>query len=295
MAKAREQQPELVLLARNAQDIFLRFQGWPDLLVTDGGFAEKLRLPVFEQLPLSRWREQLGGLAAASLPGLRAGVEQLTAAWTKSNSDSWAGVAHSLLVHWLLWSVGGRVLLLHLGCPVAGLVVAAAEESDCIWPGFIRSNQEFGVSCLLGGKYGRMSELRSLLKGADVAKSLATLQTDRSLLVRTTGASRVLNRVSGLSSGRTDDGSYRATWPVMSAPDLGRVEQQLAHLAAGLSLLQRQAVLPLAAAVTPELPQYGLADLSLGIYALLVQALIADWLEAKLLSQPVQPLVDGLS
>ncbi len=290
MAKRQEQTPELVILARNAQDIFQRFGGWPDLLVTDGRFADQLELPVYEKLPLSGWREQLTVLTAPYLPELRRGAEQLRAAWLAD----WSGVAHSLLVHWLLWTVGGYSLLKHLDSQALALVVTAAEENGAVWPGFVRSNQEFGVSCLIGTAYGRMTDLRTLLDGADVAKSLATLQSDRSLLVRTTAVSRFLNRVSGLSSGRSDDGSYQVTWPMMAAADLERVAPELFHLAAGLSLLQRQTVTPLLAVAPSERPEHQPADLAVGIYALLVQLLVEDWVQAQILPHPEQPLLAGL-
>lgn len=294
MAKRQHQQPELVIVAETAQDIFQRFGNWPDLLVTDGRFAEQLELPVYEQLPLSSWREQLAGLTAPYLLDLRLGAEQLRAAWANARLDDWSSVAHSLLVHWLLWTVGGYSLLHRLDRQAAALVVIAPEEDSAVWPGFARSNQEFGVSCLLGSTYGRMRDLRSLLHGGDVSQSLSTLQSDRSLLVKTTGVSRILNRVSALSSGRTEDGSWKLTWPTIAVADLSRVEPELSHLAAGISLLQRQTIAQLLAACPPELSRYQPVDLAVGIYAILVQLLVDDWLQAQVLPHPVLPLLEGL-
>lgn len=293
MAK-RQEQPELVIVARTAQDIFRRFGGWPDLLVPDGHFAAKLELPTYEHLPLSRWQAQLGSLAASSLPDLRQGAAQLRTAWVDAKLDHWSGVGHSLLVHWLLWTALGYSLLECLGSQAAAIVVTAAEESGAVWPTFVRSNQEFGVSCLLGKAYGRMRNLRSLLCGADVSKSLATLQSDRSMLVKTTAVSRVLNRVSALSTARSDNGTYRVIWPMIAAADMKRVEPQLSHLAAGLSLLQRQMVTELLPVWSRDLPQFQPADLAIGSYAVLVQVLVEDWLQAQILPPAVPPLVEGL-
>lgn len=295
MAKPKQRLPELIVLASNVQAIHERFQGWPDLLVSDGRYAETLHLPVHEELPLPAWREQLHLLTSPSLEEMRVSVQRLQQAWSESKLGDWSGVAHSLLLHYLLWTVGGKMLLQSLRDSVGAAVVRQIDESAAIWPGFLRSNQEFGVSLLLGCDYVSMTTLRDLLDSNDVTRVLATLRSDLTLQVNTPTGSRVLNRISALSSNRAADGAHQMIWPQLAASKLQQLRPELQNAACALSLLLRQAVLPITEVAAVEAPTHRSADLGLIVFSLLVKLLADDWLSAKLLPQPVQALLSGLS
>lgn len=323
VSRSKEQHPDLMILASSAQGIYRRFKGWPDTyispevwtqLVTEpaqlapdvrslleqkgilqaGTAAPYLTIPVYEQLPREQWRNQLRALALPNQSDLRAGINLLREQWNKQRLPDWNDLAHSFLVNYLLWSVGGQLLLGQYSSESSAVVVSSLADGAAVWQGFVRANQQFGVSCLLGGKYEGSLTVRDLLNKSDVLQALATLREDKTLYVASSTAGRILNRFSAVGNDRGADGSQHASWPVLEASQLRLLKANLLLATQALRLLIQQTVVPLVEAAAAGLQRYTPPDLALVAYALLIGVLVDDWTEANLLPPRIQPLLAGL-
>jgi hypothetical protein len=314
--------PQLIILATDAQAVKARFGGWPDLLLPedvlsqllDGpgqlapelqiklrergllqaeGAALRLAIPVYEQLPLEQWQQSIAKVVVPHLAKLQSAVSKLQQDWgTQPGAPAWEKVAHSLLVNYLLWGVGGQMLLKLHGVTAATVIVNKLGDSEAIWQGFVRYNQQYGASCLLGSQYEHSVTVRELLNKQDVVTAMATLTDDRRLTVSEASARRPLSRLSALGGDRADDGTERTTWPVLAAKDLRSAKDSLLAVSKALLPLLKQVVAALADKARPELVMFEQADISLVAYGLLVRIIADDWTEAGLLPSRVQPIVE---
>lgn len=321
MAKQPVSSPELIVLGKSAQAIYRRFQGWPDSWLAEvwpglqqdpdsiadpwrtrlqqagiltAGHPAELALPFDRDLPIDRWCEQLRSAMAPYLADLQEAVRRLAESCGQQGLPAWSETAHSLLVSYLLWGVGGELLLQITGVEAAAVLVTTPAESVAVWPGFVRANQQFGISCPLGGRYSGSTDLRGLLNRSEVSQALATISTDRTVLVSLPVAARVLSRLSFMSGDRLADGSRRIIWPTLTAGDLQRVRVQLLLLAQGLGLLIRSIVPAFVGQQQTNWPACREADLALLVYGLLVRTLLDDWLSSGLLPAMVAPVQGSL-
>jgi len=311
VANSVKQVPQLIILATDAQAVTARFGGWPDLLLPEDilsqllndpgqlapelqvklqergllqaeGAALRLTIPVYEQLPLEQWQQSIGEAVVPHLPKMQDAIRKLQQDWgLKPGVPAWEKVAHSLLVNYLLWGVGGQMLLKLHGVTTATVIVDKPGDSEAIWQGFVRYNQQYGASCLLGSQYENSVTVRDLLNKPDVATAMATLTDDRRLTVSEASARRPLSRLSALGGDRADDGTEKTTWPVLVAHDLRSVKDSL--------LAVSKALLPLQQVVAEVADKQ--ADSVLGAYGLLVRIIADDWTEAGLLPSLVQPIL----
>ncbi len=321
MDKGMKQNPQLIVLATDAQAVKARFGGWPDLLLPESvlrqladdpkqlpqemkaallrrglllteGTSTRLAIPVVDQLPLAQRQQDLAEVAAPHLPELRHAVSQLQRDWqSRADAPAWEQVAHSLLVNYLLWSVGGQMLLKLCGATAATALVNRPGESDAIWQGFVRYNQQYGASYLLGARYENSAAVRDLLNRDAVVKTMATLSEDRRLTVSESSARRYLNSLCALAGGRAEDGSERTAWPVLSARDL----RDSKALLVAVSIAMRPLIQHAAAAATDtagtEMELFVPSDIALVAYGLLAKIAADDWIEAGLLPEPVHPVI----
>ncbi len=297
MSKAAKRQPELIILAVDAQSIYRRFQGWPELLA-EGHPKVSLEVPIFEELPLKKWRARLMQLAAKNTSDLRDAMQQLKRVFGQQQPlTKWESISHSLMLHFLLFGVGSQWLFNRYQTETGAVVVNDLDRGPAIWPGFRRSNQEYGISCLLGTGFERGTDMRDLLSSPEVAKTLATLDEEGMLIVTNAAANRVLNRLGGLE-GRRPDGSFAVRWPTLEAAQLDSpgIREALRLSAAGLILMLQQTVLPLVeeARGNPSLQGFLPGDLAVAALAVLADVLAADWRSAGLLPETVQALLEGL-
>ena len=303
MDKRVKQAPELIILATNAQAVKARFKGWPDLLlpenvlrqsIDDPAQLPRLTIPVYEQLPLEQWQQAIGTLAAPHLLKLRSAVHQLEQDWqSQPEAPSWEQVAHSLLVNYLLWSVGGQMLLKLCGVTAATVIADKPGDTAAIWQGFVRYNQQYGVSCLLGTQHENSVSVRNLLNRQDVVKAMATLTDDRRLTVSVSSARRTLNSLAALTGDRADDGSESTAWPILSASDLRNVKASLLGVSRALQPLLQQVVVEMADKTRTESEHFAPPDIAMVVYGLLVRITADDWTEAGLLPARVQPVIGG--
>jgi hypothetical protein len=311
VASNKEHCPELMVLANSAIGIYRRFQGWPDLtaqpevlrqlltgpeqlnqetkfalerteLLLPGAEPPRLALPVYEQLPLAKWEGELSSAINPFLGDLRQCLKLVARRWLGQGLPAWSDSAHSFVVNYLLWAVGGRLLLAAWQAEAAAVVVESLPESQAIWQGFARANQQAGVSCPIGQLYDNSVDIRDLLDKPEVVQALQTISDQRTMVVATPIANRVLGRMSAMSSDRLGDGSQKVTWPWLTAEALNPLQAELGLFSQALHLLQQHAVLPLVNAAVEDLP-FQPVDLAFAAYALLVNLLANDWVEAKLL------------
>jgi hypothetical protein len=298
MSRGTALKPELIILADNAHSIFHRFQGWPDLQAEPEQYAQTVGVPVFEQLPVEEWRRQLQQSAADHMGDLREAVQHLKNAFTSQQQfASWEGVAHSLLLHFLTFGVGSQWLFGYWQTETGAVVVNDLDASLAIWPAFRRSNQEFGLSCLIGAGYQRGQSLHQLLATPEVARSLASLDEERALVVTNASAHRVLNRLGGLD-GKRPDGAYRVGWPTLETEQLKQpgINHALRLTAAALVLMLKQTVVSLVEQqqAAQSLQRHRPADLGVAALAIFAGVLAEDWQQAGLLPEAVQAVLDGL-
>lgn len=323
MAKRMTQAPELMILATDAQAVKARFRGWPDLLLPEDvlhqsiddpaqlaqelqvelrqrgllqakGASLRLTIPVYEQLPLEQWQQGISAVASPHLLKLRSAAHQLEQDWqSQPEAPSWEQVAHSLLVNYLLWGVGGQMLLKLCGVTAATVIADKPGDAAAIWQGFVRYNQQYGVSCLLGTQYENSVAVRNLLNRKDVVKAVATLTGDRRLTVSESSARRSLNSLAALAGDRADDGSEETAWPVLSAKDLRNVKASLLGVSRALKPLLQQLVAEMADKNRTELEHFAQPDITFAVYGLLVRIIADDWTEAGLLPARVQPVIGG--
>ena len=320
VANPVKQVPQLIILATDAQAAKARFGGWPDLLLPADvlsqlrddpgqlapelqvklresgllqakGAALRLTIPVYEQLPPGEWQQAIGKVVSPHLARLQDDVHKLQQDWgAKPGTPAWDQVAHSLLVNYLLWGVGGQMLLKLHGVTGATVIVDKPGDSEAIWQGFVRYNQQYGVSCLLGRQYENSVAVRDLLNRQDVVTAMATLTDDRRVTVSEASARRPLSNLSALGGDRAEDGTEKATWPVLAAKDLRSVKDSLLAVSRALLPLLQHVAATVTDKVRPESELFEQADIALAAYALLVRIIADDWTDAGLLPARVQPI-----
>ena len=323
MDKRIKQAPELIILATDAEAVKARFKGWPDLLLPENvlrqsiddpaqlplelqaklrqrgllqaeGACLRLTIPVYEQQPLEQWQKAIGSMAAPHLLKLRSTVHQLKQDWqSPPEAPSWERVAHSLLVNYLLWSVGGQMLLKLCGVTAATVIAEKPGDTAAIWQGFVRYNQQYGVSYLLGTQHDSSVSVRNLLNRQDVAKAMATLTDDRRVTVSESSARRTLNSLAALANDRADDGSESTAWPVLSARHLRNVKASLLGVGRALQPLLQQVVVEMADQTRADSAHFAQPDIAMVAYGLLVRIIADDWTEAGLLPDRIQPVIGG--
>lgn len=317
--------PQLFTVDSNAKAIYRRWQCWPDSLLTgdvmlqlakdpdrlpeadqsnlrQAGLLQEVAgrfrpaIPIYEQLPLAEWREEMQKSVSTRGQELTEAVATLKDSWTSSTRlPDWDGVAHNLLLGYLLWGVGSRSLLALCETEVLAVIVTDPARSVGIWHGFVRANQEHGVSTLLGEQFSQSVLVQSLLYRPEVAQALRTLAADRSLLVLHPYAQRVLQRLAALVTERADEtGLHHLAWPALDPTDLGGPQEELKTVLAGVHSLQRESLLRQAADGANRFPWLQRGDLALAAYSLLVRELADWWVGAGLLPPLISPRLGDL-
>lgn len=325
MTEVTKQTPTLFTIDSSATAIYRRFQGWPDTYLTEQTLAELVSnpdqlpvqtrellvakgalrtvdgqwlvcLPVFEQLPTSVWSDALAEAGKPYLETLSYAVEQLKGHWqARPGMPTWPEVAHSLLLGFLLWGCGGRLLLAQQQVEVTALIVTDPGTTAALWHGFVRANQDYGVSTMLGNDFKESERVHRLLKRVEVGQALYTLAEDKSLLVLHPQASRTLLRLGGLTTEKPDDnGLHYAAWPVLSPAQLALMKSDLFTVVAGLNLFLEETVVKVLPAITPAYPELLPADLAMLLFAILTKQLADAWQQVGLLPELVRPQLGDL-
>ncbi len=313
--------PRLFTSATDAKALIARFRGWPDQLLTPAVLTQisskpnqldpailaqlqregllrstpaglRFSLPVDATLPTVRWSEELSERLTDHQGALRSAAVRLRKAWQHLDGQTfhpgWDDIAHSLLVSYMLWVVGGSLLRRQFDAAVLAVVVTNPETSQSIWPSFIRVNGRFGVSHLLGRLYAQSEAVDDLLRSSDTSQALSSVDANHSLLVTHPRALSVIIGLSGANSEPDGRGLRQVTWPVLSAAELRQCSGELRSFCDALRALIEQALpetIALEASSTGLLP----SDLAMAAYACLVYLIAEDWLRAGLLP-PVHTL-----
>lgn len=318
--------PLLFTVDSSARAIYHRFRGWPDVLLTAPVLTELVRdpsqldqatqaqliqrnllqpadgqwlfrLPVWEQLPTADWASRLRAAGQDYQDTLLSATRQLAAQWPERHGvPVWPEIAHSLLLGFVWWGCGSRLLLRETGMEVLAVVVGAVGAAAGVWHGFVRANPEFGVSTLLTGAWPESQRVHRLLQRPEVGQALQTMAADGSLLALHPHAIRVLQRLGGLASAQADErGLHHIGWPVITPAQLAACQPELQRLLAAIRLLIRSVLCPQLSLLGPQHPHLQPGDLGLVLYALVGQWLAESWEQAKLLPARVPPSLGDLS
>lgn len=313
--------PRLFTIDRSAVAIHDRWHCWPDSLLTGevmtqlatdpGQLSESVAssllqagfllrsenrlhaaLPVYEQLPLDIWRQSLRQGVRLQQSELVVAAERLRTRLSGiTRMPAWMEVAHSLLLGFLLWGCGSRLLLELWRTDVMAVIVTAPEQAAGVWHGFVRSNQEHGVSTLIGEPFAQSLVVQELLYLPEVGTALRSLACDDSVLVLHPRAIRILQSLAGLTSDRADEsGLHHLAWPALDNADLQGLQAELQLVLSAVFLLQRQLIPDLLQpSLLKEFPGLQQGDLALAAYSLLVRELADLWSQYGLLPPLVAP------
>lgn len=313
--------PILFTIDTSAQAVHQRFSGWPDLFLTDTVLADlargpehlpdetrrllsdksllqglSFRLPILERLPVARWEQAIEKAIEPRLGTLRELVGLLQTTWqSKHGHSTWTEVAHSLLIGFVLWGCGSQLLLSALDCKVMAAIVLNPDTTNTLWHGFVRGNQQYGVSWLLGKRFGDSQRVHELLKGLEVGQALDTLAEDGSLLVLHPQALKVLQRLGGLTAEKADQsGMHYTAWPIVNETRLDAVRPEITLLLAALNLLIEETVSLLSREAALSFPELQQGDLALIFYALLAEILAGDWERSGRIPAVTNPMLNSL-